>query len=210
MIAWRRGDPDQADHHLAAALRTQQASRLQEGHTLCTGVDLLAWIAVHRGQHRRAAILFGFADVARTRCGIPLSGMVQPDHDARERQARDALGDAEFAEAFRRGQALPLDDAIDYCLDGRRGPRRVSAARDSASPLTRREREIAELVAAGRSNKDIATDLVISTRTVESHVEHVLIKFGFTSRTQIAAWIVTHRAQSSHGSHPPPDGRTSP
>jgi predicted ATPase/DNA-binding CsgD family transcriptional regulator len=210
MIAWRRGDPDQAGHHLAAALQTQQASRLQEGHTLCTGVDLLAWISAHRGQHRRAAILFGFADAARTRCGISLSGMVQPDHDAYERQVRDVLGDAGFAEAFRRGQALPLDDAIDYCLDLRREPGRVSAARDSASPLTRREHEIAGLVAAGRSNKEIATALVISTRTVESHVEHVLIKFGFTSRTQIAAWITAQRAQGAHGSHLPPDDRTPP
>jgi non-specific serine/threonine protein kinase len=197
MIAWRRGDPDQAGHHLAAALHTQRASRLQEGHTLSTCVDLLAWIAAHRGQHRRAAVLFGFADTARTRCGISLSGMVQPDHDACERQVRDALGDAEFAEAFRRGQALPFDDAIDYCLDGRRGPGRVSAAPVSASPLTRREQEIAGLVADGRSNKEIATALVISTRTVESHVEHVLIKFGFTSRTQIAAWITAQRTRGS-------------
>ena len=47
---------------------------------------------------------------------------------------------------------------------------------------------MARLIAAGRSNKDIAAELVISQRTAENHVEHILIKLGFTSRAQIAAW----------------------
>ncbi len=56
-------------------------------------------------------------------------------------------------------------------------------------PLTRRESEIAELVAQGLSNKDIAAALVISQRTAEGHIEHILDKLGFNSRTQIAAWL---------------------
>jgi non-specific serine/threonine protein kinase len=54
--------------------------------------------------------------------------------------------------------------------------------------LTRRERQVADLVAQGLSNKDIAAKLVIAQRTAESHVENILTKLGFTSRTQIAAW----------------------
>ena len=65
------------------------------------------------------------------------------------------------------------------------GPR----ARASHSALTRRERQIAELVHKGLSNKEIADTLVISPRTAETHVEHILTKLGFTSRTQVAAWI---------------------
>lgn len=56
------------------------------------------------------------------------------------------------------------------------------------SRLTRREREIAWLVEAGLSNKEIAAKLVISVRTVETHVENIMSKLGFDSRTQIAAW----------------------
>ncbi len=41
----------------------------------------------------------------------------------------------------------------------------------------------------GRSNKDIAAGLVISQRTAENHVEHILAKLGFTSRAQIATWV---------------------
>jgi DNA-binding CsgD family transcriptional regulator len=54
--------------------------------------------------------------------------------------------------------------------------------------LSRREREIAVHVAAGLSNREIAEGLVLSERTVETHVQHILEKLGFRSRTQIAAW----------------------
>ncbi len=60
----------------------------------------------------------------------------------------------------------------------------------AASDLTPREQEVAELVAQGLTNKAIAEKLVISQRTVQGHVEHVLAKLGFNSRTQIAAWVV--------------------
>ena len=57
------------------------------------------------------------------------------------------------------------------------------------TPLTSRELQVARLVAGGRSNKEIAAALVISQRTAENHVEHILTKLGFTSRAQVAAWV---------------------
>ncbi|MFE3238441.1 response regulator transcription factor, partial [Kitasatospora indigofera] len=66
--------------------------------------------------------------------------------------------------------------------------------------LTRREREIAGLVAKGMPNKEIAAKLVISPRTVEAHVQNVLSKFGFTSRSQIVRlFAVQEPASSRHG-----------
>jgi DNA-binding CsgD family transcriptional regulator len=56
-------------------------------------------------------------------------------------------------------------------------------------PLTRREREIARLVSQGLTNRQIAATAHISERTAESHVQHILGKLGFTSRSQIAAWV---------------------
>ena len=56
--------------------------------------------------------------------------------------------------------------------------------------LTRRERQVAALVAQGKSNRDIATELVLSERTIENHVGNILSKLEFNSRTQIAAWVV--------------------
>ena len=55
--------------------------------------------------------------------------------------------------------------------------------------LTARELEVAELVARGKSNPEIAAALVISVRTVQGHVEHILRKLGFGSRSQVAAWV---------------------
>jgi DNA-binding CsgD family transcriptional regulator len=66
--------------------------------------------------------------------------------------------------------------------------------------LTRREREIAALVAGGLSNRQIAAASHISERTVESHVQHVLDKLGFTNRTQIAAWVATEAGKFGTGS----------
>ncbi|MBL8160831.1 MAG: response regulator transcription factor [Anaerolineae bacterium] len=60
------------------------------------------------------------------------------------------------------------------------------------SDLTRREREVARLIAQGRSNREIADELVVSERTVEGHVSNILSKLGFRSRAQVSAWVVEH------------------
>jgi len=57
------------------------------------------------------------------------------------------------------------------------------------SPLSPREWEIARLVTQGLSNREIAKTLVISERTADAHVQHILNKLGFNSRAQIAAWV---------------------
>jgi DNA-binding CsgD family transcriptional regulator len=56
--------------------------------------------------------------------------------------------------------------------------------------LSAREREVAGLVAQGRSNREIASCLVVSERTAEAHVSNILGKLGLTTRTQIAAWAI--------------------
>ena len=66
---------------------------------------------------------------------------------------------------------------------------RIQALAAQPDPLTPREREIARMVALGRSNREIAAGLVLSERTVANHVQHVLTKLGFTRRAQIAAWL---------------------
>jgi non-specific serine/threonine protein kinase len=63
-------------------------------------------------------------------------------------------------------------------------------AKQAHSGLTRREREVAALVAMGKSNREIAETLVLGVRTVEGHVSSILGKLGFTSRTEIALWTI--------------------
>ncbi len=64
----------------------------------------------------------------------------------------------------------------------------LSGGPSGAERLSAREREVAALVAAGLSNRAIADELVISERTAQNHVQHILVKLGFTNRAQIAAW----------------------
>ena len=113
------------------------------------------------------------------------------------RQARHDLGNAAFRTAFRHGSRLGTEEAIAYALgetpSGVSSPTTSSPITSDAT-LTRRELEVAILVAEGLTNKDIADRLVIAQRTAEGHVEHVLAKLGFHSRSQVAAWVSQHRA----------------
>ena len=118
----------------------------------------------------------------------PLAG----HHRDCERQARQALGETAFQAAYHRGLELPAEDAVAYALQ--QPPKKPPApAVSDGAPLTPREMQVARLIAGGRSNKEIAADLVISQRTAEGHVEHILAKLGFTSRAQVAAWVAASR-----------------
>jgi DNA-binding CsgD family transcriptional regulator len=65
---------------------------------------------------------------------------------------------------------------------------RLPATAAARSPLSPRELEVAGLVARGLTNKQIAEALYLSERTAENHVRHILVKLGFSNRSQIAAW----------------------
>jgi non-specific serine/threonine protein kinase len=71
------------------------------------------------------------------------------------------------------------------------GPRRGKAA-SRAGGLSKRELEVARLVASGMTSRAIAERLFLSERTVESHLEHILTKLGFNSRVQVAGWVAEH------------------
>jgi len=63
-----------------------------------------------------------------------------------------------------------------------------AAAGPQAGPLSRREEQVAEMIARGLRNREIAEQLKVSQRTVEAHVEHIFAKLGIRSRTHLAAW----------------------
>ena len=110
-------------------------------------------------------------------------------HERCEAQLRHAVGDDAYAAAVRRGTDLSLDQAVAYALGEQPAtPDPAPSLTRAPGVLTRRERQVAELIAEGLSTKKIATRLVISPRTAEGHVEHILTKLGFISRTQIATW----------------------
>jgi non-specific serine/threonine protein kinase len=127
------------------------------------------------------------------------------DHPRSAQRVRERAGARAAAGAGRAawaaGQALPLEDAIALAVatdppgGGRRERPGARAARAGGAPegLTRREWEVAQLVAEGLSNPQIAARLAVSGRTVDTHVARVLGKLGLARRTQLVAWIVERR-----------------
>jgi DNA-binding NarL/FixJ family response regulator len=73
--------------------------------------------------------------------------------------------------------------------------RRLERLTTPDDPLSPRERQVAALVADGLSNREIAERLVLSERTAQNHVQHILGKLGFANRAQIAAWAERNRAR---------------
>jgi non-specific serine/threonine protein kinase len=90
-------------------------------------------------------------------------------------------------------------------MRGRASVPRVQRSRGQISEvrpdslLTEPEREVAAFVARGMTNRQIAAELVVTERTVAAHIEHILDKLGFASRTQIGVWAV---AQEAHAGTP--------
>ncbi len=78
---------------------------------------------------------------------------------------------------------------------------------DPTRALTRREREVADLVSQGLTNRELAERLVIAERTAENHVQHILTKLGFTNRSQITAWVVAREMSNGMSSSPDVRGR---
>jgi predicted ATPase/DNA-binding CsgD family transcriptional regulator len=188
--AWRRGDLDRATVLQQRSLRLRRNDRM--GRTFC--VEALAWIAASQHQYERAAVLLGAVTGLLRSMGTTLDGNqhVAGYHRDCEHQARQALGEAAFQAAYHRGMELPAEDVLACALQQPRQkrPQKPSApAVSDGAPLTPRELQVARLIAGGGSNKQIAAELVISQRTAENHVEHILIKLGFTSRAQVAAWV---------------------
>ncbi|KAF0956799.1 protein kinase domain-containing protein [Rhodococcus sp. T7] len=188
VVHWRSGDADRAVRMLEHALQITRLVHSPRVTASC--LEALAWVAGERRDWTRAAVLMGAAEeLGRSvdSVAVMYSNMLVY-HDTCDQQTRRALGDRAFTAAYRRGQHLDFDAAVAYALDEQ--PQVSPAPADSPVRLTKRERQVADLVAEGLTNQAIANRLVISPRTAQGHVEHILTKLGFTSRTQIAAWVV--------------------
>ena len=143
-----------------------------------------AGVAARTGRPRRALRLAG---VAQGLCEAGQFSLPVPVEAELERwlaPARNQLSSS-ADRVMAEGARLSLAEAVAYALADepeqawRGGTRRT---------LTKRELEVATLVARGLTNRGIAAQLYLSVRTVDTHVDHVLTKLGFSSRTQLAAW----------------------
>ncbi|MHA4850580.1 protein kinase domain-containing protein [Rhodococcus sp. MSC1_016] len=188
---WRLGAQSRAIELLEEGLRL---ARLVDDPVSCANcVEVLAWIA-GTSDPERASTLMGAAEALGRAAGSPsvFAPTLFVHHEECERSARRMLASRVFEQTWQHGMTMDLASAVSYALR-----EHISKVHPPGSTtLTKREQQVAELIAEGLTNKAIAARLVISQRTAQGHVEHILTKLGFTSRTQVAAWVVEERQSS--------------
>jgi predicted ATPase/DNA-binding NarL/FixJ family response regulator len=155
-----------------------------------------------------AECLIGFAAVAVV-CGLPAAGArllaaavaiggqrvatawaaTRMEYDHYLALVRASLTETELEAEQAAGRTFSLEQAVTYA---QQLPLKAAAHETRKKPddLTLREREVAALIAQGKSNGEIADELVVGKRTVEKHIANILSKLGFTNRAQIVRWAI--------------------
>ena len=180
-VVMAQGEPQHAESDLHDALSRAVDTGTFLG--LPDTIECLAQLAGETGGHREAARLFGAAQAMRQRTGGARYMVYQADYETSVAELRDALGEADFETVWAEGAALSAEEAIAYAQRGRGERKRPASGWASLTPA---ELDVARLVSEGLANKDIATRLFVSPRTVQSHLTHVYTKLGLTSRVQLA------------------------
>lgn len=203
-----------AAHEIAAAQHGLAHAVLHQGHVERALALFRESLAVMRMQEDREGVLkclMGFAalaaatGLARDSARLYAAAMANEGGKSAARwppdkieyecylgQVRATLSDAAFEVEQSAGRALSLEQAVAYAQNMPLISRATPAIREKTDNLTMREREVAVLIAQGKSNGEIAGELVLSKRTVEKHIANILSKLGFTSRAQIVRWAIEH------------------
>ncbi len=198
-VALGRGDIGAARGLFVASLQGQRGRENLAG--VAEGLAGLGAVAGALGQLERAARLFGATEAVRETIRPMIWPAERFEWDRHVAALRSRLDPTRLATAWAAGRALPVDHACEYALQvaepessasipEQSQPERRRVEKAYYGGLTEREREVAVLVAQGRSNREIAEQLVIAERTADRHVANILSKLGFNSRAQIAAWAV--------------------
>ena len=169
-------------------------------------------VALHEEQGNRPGMsecLIGFAGLALTG-GLPTAGAhllaaaealggqhvtsewaaTRLEYERYREQAHEALTQKEFEREWAAGRTLSLEQAVAFAEEVAQKAAVAQETREEWDKLTPREQEVAALIARARSNDEIADELVISKRTVETHISNIRSKLGFTKRTQIVRWAL--------------------
>lgn len=154
---------------------------------LPAGMEALAWLCVQADQPEHGALLLGAAFDLRESLQMPLAPVYQTTHSARLEALKAAIGQNAFQECWAQGRSLLLKQILHLSIA------QVHISENAAQPgpdfpaspyhLTRRERDVLRLLAQGYADARIASMLVISPRTVNTHLRSIYAKLGVSSRS---------------------------
>ncbi|WP_155767851.1 LuxR family transcriptional regulator, partial [Mycobacterium asiaticum] len=179
-IALAAGSPGagEQDAHDALACAVERGVHLHIPDIL----ECLAGVASRNGDLPEAARLFGAALGLRQRMGLVRFRVHEAAYAASVDELRNMMGAAAFDAAWAEGVTLSPEEAIAYAQRGRGQRKRPDSGWGSLTPA---ERDVARLVCEGMANKEIATRLFVSPRTVQAHLTHIYTKLGINSRVQL-------------------------
>jgi predicted ATPase/DNA-binding CsgD family transcriptional regulator len=188
LVALEQGDLERAAAHFRESVPVCQAVGSVE--LLCYCLVGLAGVAWAAGNPRRAAELLGAAAGLRERADL---GVWPVRQTLQERLVASVMASGQTQPAdWSAGRALTSAAAARLALDAD-APRTTPAVVPvPASLLSRRELEVAALIAQGKTSREIADALVITEGTADTHAAHIRDKLGLRSRAEIATWAVRH------------------
>jgi predicted ATPase/DNA-binding CsgD family transcriptional regulator len=149
------------------------------------GVASLGAVAAGRGQWERAARLLGGVSMLADLTSRSVNQIWRANEEQTITATQAALGNERFLALYQAGRSMSVEAIFALALE----PARPEA---TSTPLSERERQVADLVAEGLTNRQIAEQLIIGTRTVDSHVSNVIRKLNLSNRAQLAAWAQRH------------------
>lgn len=196
-----------ADQAQRAAALYDEALELQfdigDAPAVAGSLEALAGLSGAAGRHEHAVGLFGAAAALRERGGYQRPPWQSGRYEADVALARENLSPEQFAAAFAEGAALSVKQAAARAskVQARRG--RPSKGWSS---LTGAERPIAQLVAEGLTNRQIAERLDVTPATVKTHLSHIFAKLGVASRSELGAQVWYRRQQQSAADSESPRG----
>jgi predicted ATPase/DNA-binding CsgD family transcriptional regulator len=182
------GDVQRAFHLFNECLAIHQAQQNKPGMT--ESLIGFAATAVVDGQPAAGARLLAAAAAIS---GQPSASKWRANQMEFERYlglARARMEQAEYQAEQAAGRVMSLEQAVRYAQQIRVRPAPEQQAEAKVDQLTEREREVAALIGQGKTNREIAQELVLSKRTVEKHAANILSKLGLTSRAQIVRWAI--------------------
>jgi predicted ATPase/DNA-binding NarL/FixJ family response regulator len=184
------GDAERAYALFSESLAAHQAEQNTPGMTEC--LIGLGATAVVRGLPAAGARLLAAATAIRGQRAASVWPAKRMEVEQYLALALARLTEAEFQAEQAAGRALSLEQAIKYAQNLPLKSEATLTKSEKPDGLTGRECEVAALIARGKTNGEIAEELVLSKRTVEKHVANILSKLGLTSRAQIVRWAIEH------------------